>query len=370
MLFEVTQKNRMGWIPKYVEDPIRRLAASVLKQGPVPKHVAFIMDGNRRWARMHNQETKIGHSLGFEKLKESLDWCLECGVQALTIYAFSIENFKRTKEEVDYLMELAKEKFQEMLGKEEIIEKHGVSVRVLGDLSLLPPAVQEVMAKVVYNSRHNNKAILNVCFSYTSRQEIYNSIREIGAVIVNDDDVSTLNNDGRLLDTDLTEELFEQCLYTGDVDESLRTPELLIRTSGESRLSDFLLWQCSQSCLIFLSVLWPDFSAWHFYYSILLYQREYPKIQARRAEYLARRDALQNEADTALAMKQLLIESNMENHDSLVLDNKKQVRLSELVAQIKAERAQRVSVFLRKRELLHLKQLQSLVGIRENLTVS
>eukprot|EP01102_Stenamoeba_stenopodia_P022019 TRINITY_DN9028_c0_g1_i1.p1 TRINITY_DN9028_c0_g1~~TRINITY_DN9028_c0_g1_i1.p1 ORF type:complete len:361 (-),score=58.71 TRINITY_DN9028_c0_g1_i1:80-1162(-) len=358
----------MGWIPNYVEDSVRRLAASVLKQGPVPKHVAFIMDGNRRWARMRNQETKIGHSLGFEKLKESLDWCLECGVQALTIYAFSIENFKRTKEEVDYLMELAKEKFQEMLGKEEIIEKHGVSVRVLGDLSLLPPAVQEVMAKVVYNSRHNDRAILNVCFSYTSRQEIYNSIREIGAAIVDCDDEISLNN-GSLLDSDLTEELFERCLYTGDVDHTLQTPELLIRTSGESRLSDFLLWQCSQSSLVFLSVLWPDFSAWHFYYSILLYQRDYPQIQERRKEYLARRDALQNEADTALAMKQLMAESNVDSYDSLVLNEENQSRLRELVAKIKADRAQRVSVFLRKRDLAHLKQLQSLIGIREEVTL-
>ncbi|GAA6067530.1 dehydrodolichyl diphosphate synthase complex subunit DHDDS, partial [Tachysurus ichikawai] len=145
----------------------------------MPRHVAFIMDGNRRYARKRHVERQEGHTQGFDKLAETLRWCLNLGIHEVTVYAFSIENFKRSKEEVDGLIELAKEKFLRLLGEQENLEKHGVCVRVLGDLTLLPEDLQRLISKAVVSTRAYNKCFLNVCFAYTSRHEIANAVREM-----------------------------------------------------------------------------------------------------------------------------------------------------------------------------------------------
>ena len=211
---------------------IHSLCCRILKAGHIPKHVALIMDGNRRFAqKMQYSRTFQGHVLGFDKLMETLKWCLNLGITELTVYAFSIENFKRPKEEVDGLMELAKQKVTKLLDKRyvhmhthvmlclyliascmdsmwgqvstmqdkcvhsssvvttltkylccsfsDLIMKYGVCIRVLGDLQLLPRDVLESVARAVNLSRNNDQAFLNVCFSYTSRNEMAEAVRRL-----------------------------------------------------------------------------------------------------------------------------------------------------------------------------------------------
>ncbi|XP_025918250.1 dehydrodolichyl diphosphate synthase complex subunit DHDDS isoform X3 [Apteryx rowi] len=231
----------------------------------MPKHVAFIMDGNRRYAQKCHVERQQGHSQGFDKLAQTLRWCLNLGIREVTVYAFSIENFKRSKEEVDGLMDLARQKFSRLLEEQENLKKHGVCIRVLGDLPLLPLDIQELIAQAVLATRNYNKCFLNVCFAYTSRHEISNAVREMAWGV----------EQGLLEPSDVSESLLDKCLYTSNSPD----PDLLIRTSGEVRLSDFLLWQTSHSCLVFQSVLWPEYSFWNLCEAILRFQMNYSALQ-------------------------------------------------------------------------------------------
>ncbi|KAK3741724.1 hypothetical protein QZH41_012910 [Actinostola sp. cb2023] len=201
------------------------------------------------------------------RLFEVLEWCFELNVPEVTVYAFSIENFKRSKEEVDGLMTLAKQKFERLMDERyvDMMDKHGVCVRVIGDLTMLPDDLQKSIAKAVRYSKHNSKAILNVCLAYTSRHEITEAVKKVAKGV----------QEELLKPEDVSEALLEKCLYTHNSPH----PDLLIRTSGEVRFSDFLLWQCSYSCLSFKKVLWPEFSVWHFYSCILSYQWNYTSVQ-------------------------------------------------------------------------------------------
>jgi ditrans,polycis-polyprenyl diphosphate synthase len=155
--------------------------------------------------------------------------CLEIGIQEVTVYAFSIENFKRSQEEVDTLMGLAKEKFAKVLEEKEKLHEKGVKIRVIGNIDMLPSDVQKVVAEATLLTRDNNKSILNVAFAYTSRDEITNSIKSIVEGV----------EDNELLPEDLNNVLIDECLYTSQCSPV----DLLVRTSGEMRFSDFLLWQ-------------------------------------------------------------------------------------------------------------------------------
>ncbi|XP_053467789.1 dehydrodolichyl diphosphate synthase complex subunit DHDDS isoform X1 [Ictalurus furcatus] len=283
LLFKPLSRTQMSWIREGELSFLERLSANILKAGPMPRHVAFIMDGNRRYARKRHVERKEGHTQGFDKLAETLRWCLNLGIHEVTVYAFSIENFKRSKEEVDGLMELAKEKFLRLLEEQEKLEKHGVCIRVLGDLTLLPEDLQRLIAKSVVSTRTHNKCFLNVCFAYTSRYEITNAVREMawGA------------EQGFIKSSDVSEALLSQCLYTS----SSPNPDLLIRTSGEVRLSDFLLWQTSHSCIVFQSVLWPEYSFWNLCEAVLQYQLNYRSIQKARELHREAEAAQQLECD-------------------------------------------------------------------------
>ena len=157
---------------------LRSLLIATLKCGPIPQHIAFVMDGNRRYARTHHLETVQGHHLGFEALARVLEVCYKSGVKAVTIYAFSIENFKRSKYEVDGLMDMAKTKLVQMSQHGELFDRYGARVRVLGDTTLVRRDVLEQVERAVEMTRHNGEAVLNVCFPYTSREEITRSIRE------------------------------------------------------------------------------------------------------------------------------------------------------------------------------------------------
>ncbi|XP_051844092.1 dehydrodolichyl diphosphate synthase complex subunit DHDDS isoform X2 [Antechinus flavipes] len=260
----------------------------------MPKHIAFIMDGNRRYAQKCQVERQEGHTQGFNKLAETLRWCLNLGIREVTVYAFSIENFKRSKNEVDGLMELARQKFSRLMEEQEKLEKHGVCIRVLGDLQLLPLDLQELIAKAVQATRNYNKCFLNVCFAYTSRHEISNAVKEMAWGV----------EQGLLDPSDLSESLLDKCLYTNNSPN----PDILIRTSGEVRLSDFLLWQTSHSCLVFQPILWPEYSFWNLCEAILQFQVNHSMLQKAREMYAEERKRQQLESDQAAVTEQLLQE--------------------------------------------------------------
>ncbi|XP_072606773.1 dehydrodolichyl diphosphate synthase complex subunit DHDDS isoform X4 [Vulpes vulpes] len=256
----------MSWIKEGELSLWERFCANIIKAGPMPKHIAFIMDGNRRYAKKCQVERQEGHSQGFNKLAETLRWCLNLGILEVTVYAFSIENFKRSKSEVDGLMDLARQKFSRLMEEQEKLQKHGVCIRVLGDLHLLPLDLQELIAQAVRATKHYNKCFLNVCFAYTSRHEISNAVREMAWGV----------EQGLLDPSDVSESLLDKCLYTNHSPH----PDILIRTSGEVRLSDFLLWQTSHCCLVFQPVLWPEYTFWNLCEAILQYQMNHSMLQA------------------------------------------------------------------------------------------
>ncbi|XP_043504816.1 dehydrodolichyl diphosphate synthase complex subunit DHDDS [Polistes fuscatus] len=255
----------MSWIKESTLNCFHYLVVKILKSGEIPKHVAFIMDGNRRYANKKQIEKIGGHTQGFHKLTETLQWCLDLGIEEVTVYAFSIENFKRSKEEVDELMELARQKFQSLINEKQKLMENGICVRIIGNLDLLPENLRKLMAEAIIITKNNSKAFLNIAFAYTSRDEMTYAIKDILKGI----------RDADILPEDINEDLISKCLYT----YNSPNPDLLIRTSGEIRLSDFLIWQVSNSCIYFADVLWPEFSAWDLFGAIFYYQRCYTNLQ-------------------------------------------------------------------------------------------
>lgn len=235
----------MSWVRDSNLSWVQRFAIKVIKCGRIPRHVAFIMDGNRRYAKkLHLKTSTEGHIHGFDKLAEALQWCLDIGIEEVTVYAFSIENFKRSKNEVDALLEMAREKFTKFMEEKDRLNERGICFRLIGNWSLLPPDLQKCAAEAMLLTKNNNKAVLNVAFAYTSRDEMTHSIKDI---------VEGIKCDKLLVD-DLSDDLITQCMYSGQS----RDLDLLVRTSGESRLSDFLLWQvttshnchCKRKCIV------------------------------------------------------------------------------------------------------------------------
>lgn len=228
----------------------------------VPRHIAFIMDGNRRWAQHQGLVKRSeGHKFGYDKLHESLHWCAQLGIKTVTVYAFSIENFKRPKEEVDTLMNLARDKFLQMLAEDDIVKKHNMRVRVIGNFELLPHFVQDAAVQAIQQSQDNDGVVFNICMPYTSTEEIVAALNRVSRGV----------NEGHLHSDDINSDLIDRCLLS----RHSPPPELIIRTSGETRLSDFLLWQGGSSTMLsFLDVMWPDFSEWDFFKVLWRYQRK------------------------------------------------------------------------------------------------
>jgi len=236
------------WLLTLLTDFFTRIICTVLSSGPMPKHIGFVMDGNRRYARNRQQRVLDGHTAGFYTLHRLLDVCLALDIRCVSVYAFSIENFKRPQEEVDGLMALAKDKLIEMSQKGEVLDRHQIRVNVVGRRELLPPDVQETAVKVEQMTMHHEKAILNICMPYTSRDEMTSA-------------VETTLRDCR------DEFLYPEDITESDIDKSLQSVQrhsppldILVRTSGTFRLSDYFLWQASEGAqLHFTATYWPDF---------------------------------------------------------------------------------------------------------------
>ncbi|MDH5816189.1 MAG: polyprenyl diphosphate synthase [Candidatus Nezhaarchaeota archaeon] len=235
-----------------------------VKSRPVPQHVGVILDGNRRWARSRGLPLEEGYRIGAKKVEELLNWCLKLGIKTLTIYVFSTENFKRRSEEVSAVMKIAEETLQKVL-RDERIHRYGVRVKALGRTWLLPPNVQKLLHELEEMTSSYSNYYLNVAIAYGGRAEIIDAIRKISSLIVK----------GSLKPEDIDEELFEKFLYTSHLPNP--HPDLIIRTSGEERLSGFLLWQSAYSELCFLDVYWPEFR----YIDLLRAIRTYQKRQRR-----------------------------------------------------------------------------------------
>ncbi|XP_025988297.2 dehydrodolichyl diphosphate synthase complex subunit DHDDS-like isoform X2 [Solenopsis invicta] len=253
----------MSWITKCNLNWLQLLTLRIIKTGNVPRHVAFIMDGNRRYANKQNVAKKEVYSKGFKKLFEMLGWCVYLGIKEVTVYAFSIDNFKRSKEEVDELMNLNRQKLNSLLQNMDSLMVAGVCIRVIGNLSLIPEDINRLIAQIMIKTKDNNKGFLNLAISYTSRDELTHAIKDIATGVKNTE----------ILPEDITEDLISDCLYLSS------SPDLLIRTSGEVRLSDFLMWQLSNACLYFTDTLWPDISIWNLLGAVFYYQKCYSDLQ-------------------------------------------------------------------------------------------
>ncbi|CAJ2510763.1 Uu.00g063880.m01.CDS01 [Anthostomella pinea] len=318
----------------------REVLIGTLKQGPIPRHVAFEMDGNRRFAKNHKIETIEGHHLGFEALARVLEICYKCGVKVVTVYAFSIENFNRPRPEVDGLMAMAKIKLEQLIQHGELLDRYGAGIRVLGERSMIPPDVLPFVDRAIEMTKHNKDAVLNICFPYTSRAEMTSAIR----ATVDEYTTPTRPSNSPFSQTRISQKIRSNqskkasslapireaspdasatdTAPKSDVDDSMssttaldhespplpstsakppRLPDpekitaetinshtytadcppldIFIRTSNVTRLSDFMLWQCHEDAhIFFLKCFWPEFDLWHFVPVLLEWQWRKKKL--------------------------------------------------------------------------------------------
>ena len=231
----------------------------------LPTHVAVIMDGNGRWATQQKLPRIAGHRQGAKTLKELLRCCKDWGIKILTAYAFSTENWRRPTEEVDFLMLLFEKMLRRELGE---MHREGVRINFIGDLTELPKSLQNGMQRSMLETSNNNDVQFNVAVNYGSRKEIISACRQVAELV----------EKGEIKPENIDEDLITKNLYTTDIP----APDLLIRTSGEKRLSNFLLWQMAYSEMYFTDILWPDFDREAFKEAILSYQnreRRFGKVK-------------------------------------------------------------------------------------------
>jgi undecaprenyl diphosphate synthase len=229
---------------------------SSLDMKKLPKHIAIIMDGNGRWADRRNLPRVAGHRSGIDSVQEVVELCGELGIQVLTLYAFSAENWKRPPLEINALMKLLLNQLREQTPD---LNTKNVRVAVIGDTDRLPRKVSYELQRSIDMTKNNTGLILNLALNYGGRQEILKAVKSI----------STDIESKKLKVKDLDENVFSQYLYTSGFPD----PDIIIRTSGELRISNFLLWQCAYSELYITDVLWPDFRKKHLLLALISYQR-------------------------------------------------------------------------------------------------
>lgn len=220
---------------------------AMLDEKNIPGHVAIIMDGNGRWAQKNGTTRLAGHNAGMKAMKEIVKCSSTLGVNHLTVYAFSTENWKRSIEEVSGIFKLIVIYVDKELKE---LHKNNVKVKILGNYSMLPKDSVERLEKALDTTKNNTGLQFNIALNYGSRDEITKAVRLIGEKIKN----------GELEPDQISEEIISEHLYTGGLFHNIPDPDLIIRTSGERRLSNYLLWQCAYSEFAFPDILWPDFS--------------------------------------------------------------------------------------------------------------
>jgi undecaprenyl diphosphate synthase len=255
LIFNLDCDNITGNNYRYIEKRSAYLMKKI-DQKNLPRHIAIIMDGNGRWAEKHTLGRISGHRQGAKSVKITVRVCRELGIQYLTLYAFSVENWLRPREEVDALMELLQEYLRSEIKE---MMKHDIRLTVIGNIGALKDPVRRILNEAMEKTAHNRGMVLNLALSYGGRDEIVEAVKGI----VED------SRDGKIKPCNITKELFSRYLYTGEIPD----PDLLIRTSGEYRLSNFLLWQTAYTELYFTDVLWPDFRRKHLMEAISDFQR-------------------------------------------------------------------------------------------------
>ncbi len=221
----------------------------------IPRHIAVIMDGNGRWAKQQGQDRLFGHASGVESVRSTIKSAREFGVEYLTLYAFSTENWNRPKEEVDALMDLL---VQSIANEVDELDENNIRLITIGDESKLPEDCQKSLMWAKEKTKNNKELTLILALNYSARWEIIRALKEIAEEIENH----------QLKAEEINEEIFERFLSTKDIPD----PELLIRTSGENRISNFLLWQIAYTEFHFTDVYWPEFRREHFMQALLDYQ--------------------------------------------------------------------------------------------------
>lgn len=214
-----------------------------MQQGRVPNHIGIIMDGNRRFSRRLMLKPWKGHEWGAKKVEEVLDWCEEHHIKELTLYTFSVQNFNRPKDEFDYLMDIFSKNFDRLM-KDTRVQERGLRVNIIGRTWMFPKEIQAKMRQVMEHTKANDQYILNLAMAYGGREEVIDATRKIAEQVKN----------GTLDIEEINEETFSRNLYFSD------EPDLIIRTGGEHRTSNFLAYQGAYSEWIFIDKMWPEFS--------------------------------------------------------------------------------------------------------------
>lgn len=229
---------------------------SELDRTPLPKHVAIVMDGNGRWAEKRNKPRLYGHKEGASSVREIVEVAAEIGIEILTLYAFSSENWRRPEHEVKGLMTILKNYLESELTR---MLKNNIRLSCIGDLEKIPDGVRQTLLKTIDKTAHNDRLVLNLALSYGSRDEITSAVQKIAHKCLT----------GELLHQEINAKTIADHLYTAD----LKDPDLFIRTGGEKRLSNFLLWQASYAEIIFTDTMWPDYRRVAFLESLREFQR-------------------------------------------------------------------------------------------------
>jgi len=253
-------------------DLLTSLLLYLISLGPLPKHVAFVMDGNRRYAKGRGKKVSQGHSEGFESLRRNLEVCLKLHIPAVTVYAFSIDNFRRSKDEVNHLMSLAKTKLLELSSHGDLLNKYGVRIRFIGRREMLPEDVRRGVEKMEAMTAGNRNGVLNVCSPYTSSDEATTAVRDTVQEIYDGSfplqNVTHQRIFSNLETTQSIASISQQIEDCGKID-------IFVRTSNVKRLSDFQMWQAGDDTqLHFVKTYWPDFGVTDFAPILLGWQQK------------------------------------------------------------------------------------------------
>jgi undecaprenyl diphosphate synthase len=234
----------------------RKIQEELKRSGEIPTHIAIIMDGNGRWAKRRGLPRVAGHREGVKSVRDVVEACAQLGVKYLTLFAFSTENWRRPKEEIDTLMKLL---IRTLRSETEKLHKNDIKLMAIGDIDSLPKEVRQELKEAMEKTKNNKRMVLNLALSYSGRWEIIEAVKEIARDV----------KKGKVKIEEIDDKLFSNYLKTAGIPD----PDLLIRTSGELRISNFLLWQIAYTELYITDCLWPDFRRKHLYEAIRDYQR-------------------------------------------------------------------------------------------------
>ena len=237
----------------------RRLESQIIKNS-LPNHIAIILDGNRRWAKYHFSGTKNGHLIGADKAEELLNWIHDLRIRITTLYVLSNENLERNGEEIHTIYQLLENKLQRLY-EDSRIHRRQMKIKAIGNVETLPIKLQVILSKLEQETESYNKMFLNIAIAYGGQRELVDAIKKIAA----------MTKSGKLDIEDIDESIIESCLYTSHLPQP--EPDLILRTSGEKRLSGFLIWQSAYSELVFMDVFWPEFRKIDLMRAIRTYQR-------------------------------------------------------------------------------------------------